>query len=111
MAVFEKSTEPQQSQYLAFDCCGSMAEGVPVSTLSAWLRTCNGGAERTAEAAPAEIERYFVECERLRDRGATADQLHALSHSYGVGDAPLSHAAERVYMSPIATRRQGVVAG
>src|SRR2546422_3008275 len=87
-----------------------MAEGVPVSTLSAWLRTCYGGAERTAEAAPAEIERYFVECECLRDQGASADQLHALSHSYGVCDAPLSHAAERVYMSPVDTRRDGVVA-
>ena len=48
MAVLEKPTEPQQSQYLALE-------------------------------------------------------------SYGVGDAPLSHAAERVYMSPVDTRRDGVV--
>jgi hypothetical protein len=109
MAVLQKPTEPQQSEYLALECGRSMAEGVPVSTLLAWLRTCYGGAERTAEAAPAEIERYFVECERLRDQGASADQLHALSHSYGVGDGPLSHAVERVYMSPVDTRRDGVV--
>ena len=87
-----------------------MAEGVPVATLSAWLRTCYGGAERTAEAAPAEIERSFVGCECLRDQGTSADQLHALSHSYGVCDAPLSHAAERVCKSPVETRRDGVVA-
>jgi hypothetical protein len=49
MAVLEKPTEPQQSQYLALE-------------------------------------------------------------SYGVGDAPLSHAAERVHMSPVDTRRDGVVA-
>src|SRR5712692_373057 len=70
MAVLQKPTEPQQSEYLALECGRSMAEGVPVSTLFAWLRTCYGGAERTAEAAPAEIERYFVECERLCDQGA-----------------------------------------
>ena len=63
MAVLEKPTEPQQSQYPAHDCGRSMAEGVPVSTLSKWLRTCYGDAERTAVAAPAEIERCFVECE------------------------------------------------
>jgi quercetin dioxygenase-like cupin family protein len=60
--------------------------------------------------SPAEIERYFVERERLRDQSASADQLRALSHSYSVGDAPLSQAAERVYVSSADTRRDGVVA-
>jgi quercetin dioxygenase-like cupin family protein len=60
--------------------------------------------------SPAEIERYFVERERLRGQGASADQLRALSHSYSVGDAPLSHAAEPVYVSSVDTRRDGVVA-
>ena len=60
--------------------------------------------------SPAEIERYFVDRERQRDQGARADQLRALSHRYGVGDALLSHAAEPVYVSSVDTRRDGVVA-
>jgi quercetin dioxygenase-like cupin family protein len=60
--------------------------------------------------SPAEIERYFVERERLRDQGASADKLRAPSHRYNVGDAPLSQAAERVYVSSVDTRRDGVVA-
>jgi quercetin dioxygenase-like cupin family protein len=60
--------------------------------------------------SPAEIERYFVERECLRDQGATADQLRALSHRYSVGDAPLRHAAEPVYVSSVEERRDGIIA-
>jgi len=70
------------------------------STSSRWLHFFS----------PAEIERYFVERERLRDQGASADLLRALSQKYSVGDVPLSRAAEPVYVSSVDTRRDGVVA-
>jgi mannose-6-phosphate isomerase-like protein (cupin superfamily) len=60
--------------------------------------------------SPAEIERYFVERERLRERGATAEQLQALSQRYSVGDAPCRGHAEPGYASAVQTRHAGVIA-
>jgi quercetin dioxygenase-like cupin family protein len=49
--------------------------------------------------SPAEIERYFIERERLRDAGASADELQALSGSYGVGAAHGAQVSEPVFAS------------
>jgi quercetin dioxygenase-like cupin family protein len=59
--------------------------------------------------SPAQIERYFVERERLRAQGASADELRALGQSHRVGDAPLSRTAEAAYASAVGARRDGVV--
>lgn len=59
--------------------------------------------------SPAEIEGYFIERERLREAGASAEQLRALSGRYGVGDTRQSLPAEPAYASSPGARRGGVV--
>jgi quercetin dioxygenase-like cupin family protein len=59
--------------------------------------------------SPAEIERYFVERERLREAGANADELRALSEQFGVGATIQSQSAEPAYVSSPGARRDGVV--
>jgi mannose-6-phosphate isomerase-like protein (cupin superfamily) len=59
--------------------------------------------------SPAEIERYFIDRERLREAGANADELRALSERYGVGDAIQGQSAEPAYVSSPGVRRDGVV--
>ncbi len=59
--------------------------------------------------SPAEIERYFVERERLRDQGASPDQLRALSQRYSVGAARVGRASGPAYVSSVGARREGLV--
>ena len=59
--------------------------------------------------SPAAIERYFVERERLRKYGATAEQLRALSLRYSVGEIACRGNAEHAYASAVDSRRDGTV--
>jgi quercetin dioxygenase-like cupin family protein len=59
--------------------------------------------------SPAQIEGYFLERERLREQGVSADQLRALSKSYGVSDDQFSGEVERAYVSPVRAHPDGVV--
>jgi quercetin dioxygenase-like cupin family protein len=62
--------------------------------------------------SPAGLEAFFVERERLRAQGASADAIHALGERYGIFDAARSPATESVAVSPAGTRGDGtVVAG
>jgi quercetin dioxygenase-like cupin family protein len=58
--------------------------------------------------SPAEIERYFIEREHLRESDASADRLRALSQQYGVGDSS-GQTPEAAYASLPETRHDGVV--
>lgn len=55
--------------------------------------------------SPAQIERYFVERERMRAAGASTEALRALSGRYGVG-ASGERTAEGIYAS---ASRNGVI--
>jgi len=59
--------------------------------------------------SPAGIERYFMERERLREAGADAAELRALSQRHGVGAVIQSEDTENVYISSPATRRDGII--
>jgi quercetin dioxygenase-like cupin family protein len=70
------------------------------------------GAERSRWLhffSPATIERYFVERERLRESGATAEELRALSQRYSVGEDAVKGPTEPAYASTTDTRRDGVI--
>jgi quercetin dioxygenase-like cupin family protein len=55
--------------------------------------------------SPAGIEAYFLERERLREQGASAEALGALSAQHGAAQAPHTGLAEAAYASePMATR-------
>ena len=59
--------------------------------------------------SPAEIEGYFIERERLRETGASADDLRALSERYNVGDTLQTQPAEPGYAAAPGARPNGVV--
>ena len=50
--------------------------------------------------SPAEIEQYFVDREGLREAGANADELRALSEQFGVG-APAEGGVEVDEVDPL----------
>ena len=59
--------------------------------------------------SPAGLEEFFVERERLRAQGASADEIHALGERYGIFDAPRSPASESVVVSQAGARGDGTV--
>jgi mannose-6-phosphate isomerase-like protein (cupin superfamily) len=59
--------------------------------------------------SPAEIEDYFIQRERLREAGASADQLRALSGRYGVGETIQTATAGPAYTSLPGARPNGIV--
>lgn len=59
--------------------------------------------------SPAAIEQYFIERERLRTQGASADQLRALSVSHGVTHSGQGRALEPPYVSSAGSHSDRVV--
>jgi mannose-6-phosphate isomerase-like protein (cupin superfamily) len=57
--------------------------------------------------SPATIERYFVERERLRESGASAEGLRALSQRHSVGEDADNGATEPAYASLVDARPDG----
>jgi len=60
--------------------------------------------------SPADIEQYFVARERLREAGASADELRELSLRSGVGDTLAGEPREPAYASSPEARPGAIVA-
>ena len=102
-----------EREILAADQCWRGGSGLfvlaPRRTLHT-MRTVGAASSRWLHFfSPAGLEQFFIERERLRAEGATAEELRALRGRYGLLDVPSRPATEPPFASPADAHRGGAV--